>query len=402
MLADYVKQCPAGLKPLAEAVSGEIQKREVFPFLAYAAGPMAAATEKEFPSKNGTVPMVSPDGKRVAYVETGWCRPGGSGGTGRSNLMSLVHVVDKDGKDDRIASDLFLVAWMSDSRHVGSCRDGQAAVTDIEGSIVTEFGTPTGAASRPGNEWTRGNLREQFGGGMPLSRRIDIGIQEQAAFSPDGKWFGPLQTGQETLFLSADGQTVDIPDMEQTVGQATWSPDGKHVLVWGWVVGRGGHAGVMEFTTRKVTRIEPVDPPVQIADWEYRRCRWNPWSRDGSRLAFLRDGQVWVCGPDGGDARQLTWGARAKAFPTFSSDGKQVAYLVYQPDNRQQYHRLGPTDLWVVDLGTGLETRVTSPAPGRIHCLDWLDGRTLIFDRLDAKGWPYASTLRTASLGAAE
>lgn len=400
MLADYVKQCPAGLKPLAQAVSREIQKREIFPFLTNAFGPMAAATEKEFPSRNGTVPMVSPDGKRVAYVETGWGRPGGSGGMGRSNLMSLVHVVDKDGKNDRIVSDLFLVAWTSDSRHVGSSRDGQAAVTDIEGNIVTEFGTPTGvAASKPGNEWTQGNLRQQFGGGMPLTRRIEAGGLEEAAFSPDGKWLGPLKVGQETLFLNADGQTVKIPEMERPARQAMWSPDGKHVLAWNWGWG-GKYVAVIDFKTRKVTRIEPVDLLAQMESWEYRKCRWNPWSRDGSHLAFLRDGQVWMCKPDGQDASQLTWGARAKAFPTFSSDGKQVAYLCYQPDNRLHYHRLGPTDLWVVDLGTGMETRITKPDPGRTNCLDWLDGRTLVFDRLDPKDPFHASsTLRTVALG---
>ncbi len=54
---------------------------------------------------------------------------------------------------------------------------------------------------------------------------------------------------------------------------------------------------MIDFKTRKVTRIESVDPPVQMESWEYRKCRWNPWSRDGSRLAFLRDGQVWTCRP---------------------------------------------------------------------------------------------------------
>jgi Tol biopolymer transport system component len=92
----------------------------------------------------------------------------------------------------------------------------------------------------------------------------------------------------------------------------------------------------------------------------------------------------------------MTFDASNKAFPTFSPDGAKVAYITWQFDHRERYTRLGPTDIWVVDIKTGLAARVTGADPGRIEGLDWLDNGTLIFDRLAPDD--RHSTLRTASL----
>ena len=83
-------------------------------------------------------------------------------------------------------------------------------------------------------------------------------------------------------------------------------------------------------------------------------------------------------------------------LPTFSPDGTKIAYVTWQFDNREHYSRLGPTDIWVVDIKTGLAARVTRADPGHIEGLDWLDNGTLIFDRLASDD--LHSTLRTASL----
>lgn len=42
-------------------------------------------------------PIPSPNGKMIAYVRTGWGREGGSGGFGRSNLVSEVMVMTENG-----------------------------------------------------------------------------------------------------------------------------------------------------------------------------------------------------------------------------------------------------------------------------------------------------------------
>jgi hypothetical protein len=413
LLEEYRGACPAALRPFAEAALNEIRQRTAFPFLAEATGDVAAGIEKAFPSRNGTVPMVSPDGKWVAYVQTGWGRPGGSGGMGRSNLLSLVHVVRSNGQGDRIVSDMFLVGWMSDGRRVGSARDGFAAITDLDGQIVAEFGEVLNAPillGRADADWRQEFADPMFATRMPHRRGLGSAAGEDAAFSPDGKWLGPGGPGRAT-FLGVDGQSLTVPDVPEWHGQATWSPDGRHVLVWSFRAAR-----VLDPQAGKAIEIPDVDPLPAPGSWEYRKCRWNQWARDGSRLAFVRRGEVWTCRPDGQHATRLTFSmprewhmsvhsalddrmsAWVKAFPTFSRGRRYVAYLRYQADRREHYSRLGPTDLWVIDLETGLETRVTRPAEGRIYCLDWLDDLTLIFDRVGEKMFYSSPGLRTISL----
>jgi hypothetical protein len=47
-----------------------------------------ATNETLLSAENAYNPIPSPDGKYIAYVRTGWGKPGGSGGFGRSNLVS--------------------------------------------------------------------------------------------------------------------------------------------------------------------------------------------------------------------------------------------------------------------------------------------------------------------------
>ena len=397
------------------AVDKELRDRALFPFLARRAGSVA---ENTFPSVQGTGPIVSPDGKWVAYVETGWGRPGGSGGTGRSNLLSLTHVARSDGSSDRIVSDMFLVAWMSDSRVVASARDGFAALVNLNGKIVTEFGDPLDQPSRQsslrGETWPGGETRAQFGVQMPHSKTLQRGrdsaamvsfdFGEDAAFSPDGKWFGPRRVKDQWQFIDSEGNKVEMRAPGVWGSQAVWSSDGNHVVVVPTApsgsVGRGtaiepGKAFVIDFAGQMLKATIDVDEVWGMGGWNYRKGRWNPWSKDGKRLAFIRQGQVWISDPDG-SATQVTFDASNKIFPTFSPDGTKVAYITWQFDNREHYARLGPTDIWVVDIRSGLAVRVTRADSGRIQGLDWLDNRTLIFDRLGPGG--RQSTLRTASL----
>jgi len=174
---------------------------------------------------------------------------------------------------------------------------------------------------------------------------------------------------------------------------------------------------VLDIRERTSALFHYMGPRRFLESWEYRKCRWNPWAPDGSRFAFLRQGEVWTCAPDGEDARRLTFSmppgwrwndlvARGrdappwrKASPTFGPHGRYIAYVRYQFDRRRHYRRPGPTDLWVIDRRTGLETRLTRPAAGRIYCLDWLNGEALIFDRVRGG---YRAELRTIALGKAD
>lgn len=202
------------------------------------------------------------------------------------------------------------------------------------------------------------------------------------------------------FFLAVDGQRMPIEirgGFSRWRPLAKWSPDGRYVQLSGdssWLI--------IDMQARDAMyEIENVDNTGFPGDCG-SRCNGNPWSKDGARLAFVRNGQIWVSDALGRNAKQVTFDSTRKTSPVLSRDGKAVAYLTWQPDNRRHYPRVGPTDLWVVDVESTLAVRVTSPASGRINSLDWLDDHTLIFDRLqhDEKsfaGFP-SSSLRRLSL----
>ena len=393
------------LRQLAITVQKELESHIIFPSLGRSD---SSLPERTFPSIEGTGPTVSPDGKWVAYVETGWGRPGGSGGMGRSNLLSITHVVRGDGTSDRVVSDMFLAGWMSDSRRLASARDGFAAIVNLNGKPVLEFGDrldkPDIGAGIGSEVWPTGDMRHQFGVRQPHSKTFQndrdreamfsFDYGEDAAFSPDGKWFGPRRVNNQWQFVDPDGnkREVKAPDRETLWGsQAVWSPDGTRVVVVpvqpSGSFGRDkviepAKAFVIDVSGPTIAAVIDVDQVWSMGGWNYRKGRWNPWSRDGKRLALIRNGQAWISDPDGGNATQVTFDASNKIFPTFSPDGTKIAYITWQFDNREHYMRLGPTDIWVIDIKTGLAVRVTRADSGRIEGLDWLDNGTIIFDRL--------------------
>ena len=104
------------------------------------------------------------------------------------------------------------------------------------------------------------------------------------------------------------------------------------------------------------------------------------WSPDGSRLAFLRDGQVHVLSPTGGEAQQLTELSRGAGAPVWSPDGARLAFtapvdptdgtgplvatrLDYQTDGVGMFGSVR-NQLHVVDVGPGGCRQVTD---GRDH-----------------------------------
>ena len=177
-----------------------------------------------------------------------------------------------------------------------------------------------------------------------------------------------------------------------------WSPDGRYVQLSGgssWLI-------IDLEANNAMHEIVNIDDTIFPGDC-HARCAGNPWSKDGSRITFVRDGQIWVGDVLGKNAKQVTFDSPRKAFPVLSPDGRSVAYVTWQPDNRRHYTRVGPTDLWVVDVESTLAIRLTSRATGRINSLDWLDDHTLIFDRFQdhekaaVLGFP-SSSLRRLSL----
>jgi dipeptidyl aminopeptidase/acylaminoacyl peptidase len=142
---------------------------------------------------------------------------------------------------------------------------------------------------------------------------------------------------------------------------------------------------------------------VPVAGGAARRLTAGPhdaapvWSPDGSRLAFLRDGQVHVLVRDGGEPQQLTDLPRGAGAPAWSPDGHRLAFaapvdptdgsgplvatrLDYQTDGVGMFGSVR-NQLHVVDVASGACRQVTD---GRDHAGQpvWApDGTTVAFTR---------------------
>jgi TolB protein len=105
----------------------------------------------------------------------------------------------------------------------------------------------------------------------------------------------------------------------------------------------------------------------------FHRDDWEATpSPDGSTIAFLsdRDGtaRIYLMNADGTDLRRLTTHAGEESAPTWSADGKQLAYVMNQ-------------QVWVLDVARGLHRAITPPGATDVEPTFSPDGRWVAVSR---------------------
>jgi TolB protein len=165
-----------------------------------------------------------------------------------------------------------------------------------------------------------------------------------------------------------------------------YSPDGRKIVFQRegeisseiWVVDADGN---------HLTQLTHPDPGC-LPDGG--TCDGSPsWSPDGKQIAFNRDtgtieGEnkgIWVMNADGTGVHQLTQldqpGQGFDRAPQFSPDGHK---LLFERDNVRDARPVDGVALWVLDLRTGAERRITPFALEAGDTPDWSpDGRQILF-----------------------
>jgi Tol biopolymer transport system component len=107
------------------------------------------------------------------------------------------------------------------------------------------------------------------------------------------------------------------------------------------------------------------------------------YSPDGSTLAFVRDGGVWVMGPDGTNPKRVTKPPRyvVDAQPSWSPDGNRLVFV------RSASKHRATADLWIVDPDGSNLQRLASTDRLDERWPSWApDGERIAFTNVEAPG----------------
>lgn len=204
-------------------------------------------------------------------------------------------------------------------------------------------------------------------GGAP--RRFTTGKvkDRQPAWSPDGKFiaFVSHRDNEEGIYIiPADGgEARKLASMDGSYDSLSWSPDGKKLL----------------------SAFRQDDPPPVGEDGKPDK-KAAPVFRHITRLFYKLDGEgflpkdgfhIWTFDLASGKGTPLTSGRFDELSPAFSPDGRWICFTSNrQPDPDRESLRI---DLWVIPSGGGRMRRLPTP-PGPVASPSWSpDGKRIAY-----------------------
>ena len=190
------------------------------------------------------------------------------------------------------------------------------------------------------------------------------------AVSPDGRRIAFRIFGQGIFLMNADG-TDFTPLVARTSfdGSPTWSPDGRmiaFVSVHDSPMGQEGRIFIINVDGTGLRQLTPDDgdPNLFVGDG------YPSWSPDGTRLAFFRNGDLYLINADGTGMAVFPTPGGGYA-PVWSPDGTRIAYVNFDPARH----------VAIIGVDGSNPVTVTS-GPDADDTPSWApDGRRLVFVR---------------------
>jgi Tol biopolymer transport system component len=207
--------------------------------------------------------------------------------------------------------------------------------------------------------------------GLPQSPGVsESSITTGFNWSPDGRWlaftfvdFGPTSTNSEIGIIRSDGsgfrRITFGPNFKY---DPAWSPDGQFIAYSYFEYGNKGISDIA------ITRLDGSST-WQLTGTPDEDEKYPAWSPDGTKLAFLSNNMLMVIDADGKNRRSVTEDWLANGRIAWSPDGLQIAFSA----------GIGCGQIYAIALQGGQSRQITD-FPGCASSPSWSpDGRYLAF-----------------------
>jgi dipeptidyl aminopeptidase/acylaminoacyl peptidase len=200
-------------------------------------------------------------------------------------------------------------------------------------------------------------------GGEPRRFHTGPGRDTAPRWSPDGKWLAFVSEREakakpQLLVMPADGgESTRLTDLPHGVSAPAWAPTSSHLAF--------------------VAKVGPAPPEGPEKSKPARVITTVKYRFNGEGFIHDHRSHVFVVARDGGaPPRQLTDGDHADGQPTWSPDGRLIAFVSARHEDRDHDDA---SDLWVVEADGGEPRRLTDTSgPVTAHAFS-PDGRTLAY-----------------------